>query len=121
MNSLPADASSNQDNCPEGYYRRSNGMVMQLPAGQPPQSPITPVDINDSQALKELATSALVQIIQNNAKNVSLVGACRELLDRAVGKPLQTQVIEQNNTTTINYTATDRFLESLGIKVIEHE
>jgi hypothetical protein len=86
-------------------------------AAQPSQSAAAPVDINDSQALKELATSALVEIIQKSPRNVSLVAACRELLDRAVGKPLQTQIIEQKNTTTINYTATDRFLESLGIVV----
>ncbi len=28
---LPSDASADQSNCPEGYYRRSNGMLHQLP------------------------------------------------------------------------------------------
>ena len=48
-----------------------------------------PVDINDSQALKELATQVLVEIIQKSPRNVSLVAACRELLDRCVGKAPQ--------------------------------
>lgn len=38
MNQLPNDASKDQSNCPDGYYRRSNGMVMQLPRAEPQQS-----------------------------------------------------------------------------------
>ena len=48
-----------------------------------------PVDINDSQALKALAMEALVQIVQTAPRNVSLVGAIRELIDRIEGKAPQ--------------------------------
>lgn len=48
-----------------------------------------PININDHQALKELATATLVEIIQKSPRNVSLVAACKELLDRAVGKAPQ--------------------------------
>lgn len=48
-----------------------------------------PVDINDSQALKSLAMEALVEIVQKAPRNVSLVGAIRELIDRIEGKAPQ--------------------------------
>ena len=102
----------------KNFEPRKNAPVTVTPA----KDSAAPVDINDSQALKELATQVLVEIIQKSPRNVSLVAACRELLDRSVGKPLQSQVIEHKGAVaTISYTATDRFLESLGIKVIEHE
>lgn len=112
----------NEDLIPDPVksYKPKQPIIAGKPQDQP-QSSATPVDINDPQALKELAIEVLVEIIQKSPRNVSLVAACRELLDRAVGKPLQTQVMEVKNTTTINYTATDRFLESLGIKMIEQE
>ena len=48
-----------------------------------------PVDINDPVALKGLAMSALVEIVQTAPRNVSLVGAIRELIDRIEGKAPQ--------------------------------
>lgn len=88
MNPLPADASSDQNNCPDGYYRRSNGMVMQLPDKQPKDS-AAPVDIDDPVALRKLAKGTLVEIVQTAPRNVSLVAAIRELLDRIDGKAPQ--------------------------------
>ncbi len=88
MNSLPADASSDQNNCPDGYYRRSNGMVMQIPEAQAKDS-AAPVDINDPVALKGLAMSALEEIVRTAPRNVSLVAAIRELIDRIEGKAPQ--------------------------------
>lgn len=94
MNQLPADASTDQNNVPNGYYRRSNGMVMQLPPAPPATNDLPKIDINDATALKELATQVLVEIIQKSPRNVSLVAACRELLDRCVGKAPQSIAME---------------------------
>ncbi len=88
MTALPADASTDQANCPDGYYRRSNGMVMQLPVTQA-QSGGPPVDINDLAALKALGMTRLVEIVQTAPANVSLVAAIRELIDRIEGKAPQ--------------------------------
>lgn len=90
MNALPNDASTDQSNCPDGYYRRSNGMVMQLPqVNDIPAQESVPIDINDHTALKALAMEALVEIVQKAPRNVSLVGAIRELIDRIEGKAPQ--------------------------------
>lgn len=86
------------------------------------QSPLdlAAIDIEDRDQLRKLAKTELLHVIKQNRGNLGVVAALRELLDRIDGKPQQTQVMEVKNTTTINYTATDRFLESLGITVIEN-
>ncbi len=48
-----------------------------------------PVDINDPVALKSLAMEALEEIVRTAPRNVSLVGAIRELIDRIDGKAPQ--------------------------------
>lgn len=50
---------------------------------------IKPIDISDPIALKSLAMEALVEIVQTAPRNVSLVGAIRELIDRIEGKAPQ--------------------------------
>lgn len=47
------------------------------------------VDIDDPVALKGLAMSALEEIVRTAPRNVSLVGAIRELIDRIEGKAPQ--------------------------------
>jgi hypothetical protein len=47
------------------------------------------IDITDQSALKTLAMEALVEIVQTAPRNVSLVGAIRELIDRIEGKAPQ--------------------------------
>lgn len=54
------------------------------------------IDINDPAALRTLAKSVLVEIVQTAPRNVSLVAAIKELLDRVDGKPMQS--INQNVT-----------------------
>ncbi len=51
--------------------------------------PTEPIDLNDADALRKLAKSALVEIVQKAPRNISLVGAIRELLDRVDGKAPQ--------------------------------
>ena len=54
------------------------------------KSPALPeVDLTDQTALKTLAMEALVEIVQTAPRNVSLVGAIRELIDRIEGKAPQ--------------------------------
>ena len=48
-----------------------------------------PVDIDDPVALKGLAMSALEEIVRTAPRNVSLVSAIRELIDRIEGKAPQ--------------------------------
>lgn len=85
MNALPADAAFNQDNCPNGYYRRSNGIVIQLPESN--QSPALPeVDINDATALRSLTKQVLVDILRLHPRTPALVPVCKELMDRVDGK-----------------------------------
>ncbi len=53
------------------------------------QSTAAPVDINDPIALKALAMEALEEIVRTAPRNVSLVSAIRELIDRIEGKAPQ--------------------------------
>ena len=66
-----------------------------VPKGNPPvattpaKDTAAPVDINDPIALKGLAMSALEEIVRTAPRNVSLVAAIRELIDRIEGKAPQ--------------------------------
>lgn len=59
------------------------------PRIEQPQPTAAPIDINDQGALKALAMEALVEIVQTAPRNVSLVVAIRELIDRIEGKAPQ--------------------------------
>ncbi len=52
--------------------------------------------LTDPDALRTLAKSKLVQIIQSSALTTSLVPAIKELLDRIDGKPTQQQTVDMN-------------------------
>ncbi len=57
---------------------------------QAPNKPaLPPIDITDTASLKSLAMTALVEIVQGAPRNVSLVSAIRELIDRIEGKAPQ--------------------------------
>ncbi len=53
-----------------------------------------PVDLEDAAALRTLAKGALAEIVQTAPRNVSLVGAIRELLDRIDGKAPQSIALD---------------------------
>lgn len=58
-NPLPADAAVDQDNCPQGYYRRTNGMLHQIPTETPvdPNKPpfdLSAIDSMDAEQLRVL-------------------------------------------------------------------
>lgn len=57
-----------------------------------------PIDLNDPSALRNLAKSALVEIVQAAPRNVSLVAAIKELLDRVDGKAPQSISMDVKDT-----------------------
>lgn len=59
------------------------------PKAEVPDKYLAAIDINNPDELRHLAKSALVEIVQTAPRNVSLVGAIRELLDRIDGKAPQ--------------------------------
>lgn len=90
---LPSDASTDQDNCPPDYYRRSNGMLHQIPSKV--DSIAAPLSLTDEE-LRTMARdklSALLQSIDAKQSPSLLLSVAREVLDRLEGKP--TQRIEQ--------------------------
>lgn len=70
---------------------------------QPRTEVLPDIDINDADALRKLAKGALVEIVQTAPRNISLVGAIRELLDRVDGKPAQSQTIDMNVKGEVEY------------------
>ena len=62
------------------------------------------IDINDADALRKLAKGALVEIVQTAPRNISLVGAIRELLDRIDGKAPQSvsMTVKQSPESTLS-------------------
>lgn len=69
---------------PANYTMKGNP-----PTSAPQKEPAAEIDINDPVALRALAKGALVEIVQKAPRNISLVGAIRELLDRVDGKAPQ--------------------------------
>lgn len=60
-------------------------------AAQPQPVPVEAIDWTDKVALRNLALERLVEILQTSPRNVSLIPAIRELLDRVDGKPAGSQ------------------------------
>lgn len=63
---MPQDASSDQSNCPSGYYRNASGMVMQKPDSSPIASAneISPADLA---RLDTLTREELLELIRKAA------------------------------------------------------
>jgi hypothetical protein len=93
---LPADASTDQSNCPPDYYRRNNGMLHQLDASQArgEVKEFTP-NLTDAEliTMSRERLSALLQSIDYKIAPSLLLSVIRETMDRIDGKP--TQRIEQ--------------------------
>lgn len=70
-----------------------NGILKKVPfdykPGDSTKAAPESIDITDPDALRTLAKGALVEIVQTAPRNVALVGAIRELLDRIDGKAHQ--------------------------------
>ncbi len=56
---LPSDAADDQSNCPPDYYRRSNGMLHQIPTETAPQSPEI-----DAKALEGMTRDQLLALVK---------------------------------------------------------
>ena len=59
---LPDDASKDQSNCPTGYYRRNNGIVMQIP---PPaqDKAVAPFDIDSIDTMNAETLRKLIRTV----------------------------------------------------------
>lgn len=74
---LPQDASNDQSNCPNGYYRNTSGMVMQLP--NVPQSPANaPMSDEQLQRLEDMSRIELMGLIERMARQCGMVAAMSE-------------------------------------------
>lgn len=116
---LPQDASNDQSNCPNGYYRNTSGMVMQIPIAseQPAAKPLSAVEIERLEGMtreelvglvrasnaeyvgiglmsqEEIKLSTrirLAQIALRNPDDKVALQAIQQLLDRLEGKPVGT-------------------------------
>lgn len=99
---LPDDASKDQNSCPDGYYRKSNGMLHIIPAPQTLPAGVKEVDITDIAALEALAMSELVAIVQTAPRGISKIPAVKELLDRVKGKAAQSINMRVDDNTLAN-------------------
>lgn len=95
------------------------------PKGNPPVAKPLPadkpvIDITDTAALKGLAMTALVEIVQTAPRNVSLVSAIRELIDRIEGKAPQSIAITAKDER-LERAPIDRIMHLLSLPVIENE
>jgi hypothetical protein len=92
-NQLPSDASSDQSNCPDGYYRRSNGMLHELSLQSNGAVVIPGLSDDDLRSIAREKLSELLQSIDAKQSPSLLLSVAREVMDRIEGKP--TQRIEQ--------------------------
>lgn len=65
---------------------------------------VQPIDMENPDALRKLAKEALVEIVQTAPRNVGLVAAIRELLDRIDGKAPQSlqMTVKTDPVTTLS-------------------
>ncbi len=61
---LPSDASTDQSNVPQDYYRRTNGMLHQIQATTAQQSPSDAIDPETLSSLQTMPKDALISLIQ---------------------------------------------------------
>jgi hypothetical protein len=101
---LPSDASKDQANVPNGYYRRNTGMLHMLSAS-PQSSSFTPINLTDDE-LRKLAIDKLsiaLQAIDPVLQPEMTRKLAAEVKDRLDGKPGQQMTIDQNlNVVTVN-------------------
>lgn len=120
---LPADASLDQSNTPDGYYRRSNGMLHQITTQSPQEAPN--LSRLDAMSLAELKTlvrrlacqcgmvagmskEETAQAMMDELASIALrpgigtqlrsdinarIAAIDKWMDRSEGKPVQKQLI----------------------------
>lgn len=61
---LPADAATDQSNCPPDYYRRNNGMLHQIPACNAIQPNEPSLSASDIARLEQMTREELLEIMQ---------------------------------------------------------
>jgi hypothetical protein len=103
MNSLPNDASADQSNCPQGYYRRSNGMLVQAPKDNAGGSvtlraalkAVTASEMREAASKRlDLAIAAVETILMDSeARHSDKLAAATFIRDTAHGKPAQSMEV----------------------------
>lgn len=78
------------------------------------------IDIENPDDLRKLAKGALVEIVQTAPRNVALVGAIRELLDRIDGKAPQSlsMTVKTDPVATLSTTQLNALLALLPNPII---
>lgn len=74
---LPLDASIDQSNCPPDYYRRTNGMLHQIPSIEPVE-PSDTITAETLSILHEMDKDALVSLVMRMARQCGLVANMSE-------------------------------------------
>lgn len=69
---LPPDASNDQANCPNGYYRNTSGMLNIIPQHQPALADSSPISAGDLARLDGMSREELVGLVMaSNADKIS--------------------------------------------------
>ncbi len=118
---LPEDAALDQSNCPPGYYRRSNGMLHQIPQQMPLAAPKAFVpDMSDDELIKlsrEQLSKAL-QHVDAALQPEMTRKLCAEVYDRLIGKATQ-KVETKSLVATIDLNEHKRQVRQQAIEMME--
>ncbi len=88
---LPPDASEDQSNCQPGYYRRNNGMMVQIPDDKPAGETKFKPNLSDDDLrllAREKLSEALQAIDPRQCPELTRK-LCAEVKDRLDGRPVQ--------------------------------
>lgn len=111
---LPSDASLDQNNCPQGYYRNSQGMLHQIPVAASESPPLALSD-EELRTMAKEKLSALLQSIDAKQSPSLLLSVAREVLDRLEGKPTQRieQKVEHSSKSNANEMTNEQLMLAL--------
>ncbi len=136
MNKLPDDASADQSNCPDGYYRRTNGMVVQKPQQSATATLKTALNKRTAQEMREAASSRLDLAIDaveailrdSEARHSDKLAAAVFIRDTSHGKPTERVehtvgimqiVMEMNKHASIPLIENGKVLDNAESQVID--
>lgn len=118
---LPADASNDQANCPQGYYRNTSGMVRQI--GQ--QTAVVSVKVYvaglslaEIHSITQEKLSEAIQLADPKTDAALILKIYAEVKDRLDGKAVQE--VRQSNELTITTNSYGLAPEALDQMMIDH-
>ena len=100
-----------------------NGVLRKVPFDYKPGDNANSIDLTDKDALRSLALSKLVAVIQSSPASVALVPAIKELLDRIDGKAPQSimqtsQINVTSNVASMPYDMQVQIVEDFRRKLL---